>query len=212
MYGVFLGLTVLAWTYQSLCSAAQRGVTDIAGCTPLLMSWIYQRFSQWCPPDRWVYQYPLAASKVRISMRPGSCIRGFRSTGYGSTRLAFAWSVYDDPAMQALCPPWFREEEEWGTWLSVVLLLCFNIVRFHHVDRVKRQYLTTTGHGEDLKEWYDRWHQRFDPGRWITMHHTFDTRLTLEYYDWWRGACRVRHLSGQEVLEDPRLAELSPDV
>ncbi|XP_072083686.1 uncharacterized protein [Arachis hypogaea] len=136
--------------------------------------------------------------------------------------------------MQALCSPWFCEEEEWGTWLSVVPLLCFNIVRFHHVDRVKRQfngeqqvpgipvnldrYLTTTGRGEDvwwslkLKEWYDRWHQRFDPGHRITVHHTFDTRPTLEYYDWWRGACRVRHLSGQEVLEDPRLAKLPPDV
>ncbi|RYR74386.1 hypothetical protein Ahy_A02g009079 [Arachis hypogaea] len=82
-------------------------------------------------------------------------------------------------------------------------LLWFNIVRFYHVDRVKRQfngeqqvpgtpvnldrYLTTTGRGEDvwwplkLKEWYDRWHQRFEPGRRITVHHTFDTRPTLEY-------------------------------
>ncbi|RYR22753.1 hypothetical protein Ahy_B03g068057 [Arachis hypogaea] len=41
---------------------------------------------------------------------------------------------------EALCPPWFRDEEEWGTWLSAVPLLCFNIVRFHHVDRVKRQF------------------------------------------------------------------------
>ncbi|RYR63149.1 hypothetical protein Ahy_A04g020943 [Arachis hypogaea] len=30
--------TVLAWTYQSLCLAAQRGITDIVDCTPLLMS------------------------------------------------------------------------------------------------------------------------------------------------------------------------------
>ncbi|QHO06709.1 uncharacterized protein DS421_14g457120 [Arachis hypogaea] len=55
------GSGVLAWTYQSLFLAAQWGVTDIAGCTPLLMSWIYQRFPQWCPPDRSVYQYPLVA-------------------------------------------------------------------------------------------------------------------------------------------------------
>ncbi|RYQ82711.1 hypothetical protein Ahy_B10g101280 [Arachis hypogaea] len=27
------GSAVLAWTYQSLCSAAQRGVTDISSCT-----------------------------------------------------------------------------------------------------------------------------------------------------------------------------------
>ncbi|QHN97794.1 uncharacterized protein DS421_18g630460 [Arachis hypogaea] len=34
----FWGSAVLAWTYQSLSLAAQRGVTYIAGCTPLLMS------------------------------------------------------------------------------------------------------------------------------------------------------------------------------
>ncbi|QHO17143.1 uncharacterized protein DS421_10g309670 [Arachis hypogaea] len=84
------GSAVLAWTYQSLCLVAQRGVMDIAGCTPLLMSWFYQRFPQWCPPDRVVYQYSLAA------------------------------------------------------------------------------------------------------------------RPTGEYYDWWRGACRVRHLSGQEIGGDVR--------
>ncbi|RYR24858.1 hypothetical protein Ahy_B02g058409 [Arachis hypogaea] len=31
------GSTVLAWTCQSQCLAAHRGITDIAGCTPLLM-------------------------------------------------------------------------------------------------------------------------------------------------------------------------------
>ncbi|XP_016196116.1 serine/threonine-protein phosphatase 7 long form homolog [Arachis ipaensis] len=55
------GSAVLTWTYQSLSLAAQQGIMDIAGCTPLLMSWIYHRFFQWCPPDRGVYQYPLAA-------------------------------------------------------------------------------------------------------------------------------------------------------
>ncbi|XP_015943712.1 serine/threonine-protein phosphatase 7 long form homolog [Arachis duranensis] len=34
----FWGSAVLAWTYQSLSLAAQRGVTDIVGCTPWLMS------------------------------------------------------------------------------------------------------------------------------------------------------------------------------
>ncbi|QHN81795.1 uncharacterized protein DS421_20g690040 [Arachis hypogaea] len=60
------GSVVLAWMYQSLCSAAQRGITDIAGCTSLLMSWIYQRFPQWCPPDREIYQDPLAARLVGL--------------------------------------------------------------------------------------------------------------------------------------------------
>ncbi|XP_025678113.1 protein MAINTENANCE OF MERISTEMS-like [Arachis hypogaea] len=63
------GSAVLAWTYQSLCLVAQRDVTDIAGCTPLLMNWIYQRFSQWCPPNRGVYQYPLAARLVELQQQ-----------------------------------------------------------------------------------------------------------------------------------------------
>ncbi|RYR77758.1 hypothetical protein Ahy_A01g002361 [Arachis hypogaea] len=52
---------VLAWTYQSLCSAAHRGITDITGCTPMLMYWIYQGFPQWCPPERVIYMYPMVA-------------------------------------------------------------------------------------------------------------------------------------------------------
>ncbi|RYR08362.1 hypothetical protein Ahy_B05g076015 [Arachis hypogaea] len=76
-------LAVLAWTYQSLCSVAQRGVTDITGCTLLLMSWIYQRFSQWCPPNRGVYQYPMAARLVGVDIRLGSQYATLPSHDYG---------------------------------------------------------------------------------------------------------------------------------
>ncbi|RYR07695.1 hypothetical protein Ahy_B05g075106 [Arachis hypogaea] len=215
------GSAMLPWTYQSLCLAAQRGVTDIVDCTLLLMSWIYQRFSQWCLPDREVYQYLLTARLVGLQQQSRDQHRA-RVLYYWVSidRLRFdefAWRVYDDPALQTLCPHWFREEEECGTWLSVVPIVCFNIVRVHHVDRVKR-YLTTTGRGEDvwwperLQQWYDGWRQRFEPDRRIIVHYTFNTRPTGECYNWWRGVCRVRHLSGQEVLEDPRLVELPPDV
>ncbi|RYQ83504.1 hypothetical protein Ahy_B10g102199 [Arachis hypogaea] len=70
---VVLGLSGAC--HHSLCQAAHQGTTDSAGCTPLLMSWIYQRFFS-----------------------------------------------------------------EWGTWMSVVPLVCFNLVEFHQVDRVKRQF------------------------------------------------------------------------
>ncbi|RYR15298.1 hypothetical protein Ahy_B04g072023 [Arachis hypogaea] len=161
---------------------------DIAGCTLLLMSWIYQRFPRWCPPNRGIYQYSLAARdqhQARVLHWKVSIDR--------LQFDEFAWRVYDDPVMQSLCLHWFREEEEWGTWLSAGPLVCFNIVQFHHVDRVKRQYLTTTSRGENvwwpdrLQQWYDGWRQRFDPSRRITVHHTFDTRPTGEYYDWWCG-------------------------
>ncbi|QHO28448.1 uncharacterized protein DS421_7g216770 [Arachis hypogaea] len=92
------GSAVLAWTYQSLCSAAHRDVTDIAGCTLLLMSWICQRFLQWCPTDRGIYQYHMVA-RVEISMRPESCDGGYRSTGCDSMR------PYDDSALQLCALP-----------------------------------------------------------------------------------------------------------
>ncbi|QHO59266.1 uncharacterized protein DS421_3g97730 [Arachis hypogaea] len=200
---------------RSLCLVAQRGVMDITGCTPLLM-------------NKGVYQYPLAANRdqhqsrvlhYRVSIDQLRLHRGCTTT---------------HPALQALCPHWFREEDEWGTWLSAVPIVCFNIIQFYYVDRVKRQfngeqpvlgipvnldrYLITTGRGEyvwwpeRLQQWYDGRRQRFESGHKITVHYTVDARSTVEYYDWWRGACRVRHLSGQEVLEDPRLVELPHDV
>ncbi|KAL4306378.1 hypothetical protein AHAS_Ahas16G0172300 [Arachis hypogaea] len=92
---------VLAWTYHSLCHAAHCQTTNIMGCTPLLVSWIYQRFPRWCPPERAVYMLPMTAR---------------------------------------------------------------------------------------------------------------DYRPTREYWDWWRMTCRVTHLSGPDVLDDPRLVELPEDV
>ncbi|RYR28420.1 hypothetical protein Ahy_B01g052541 [Arachis hypogaea] len=167
------------------CSGTLRSVKHFPG-----------RFSQWYPPDRGIYQYPLAARLVGLSQQ---------SKDQHEARV-LRWRVSIDR---------LRFDED-----SSVPLLCFNIIRVHHVDRVKRQF-----NGEQqvpgtpdvwwplkVKEWYDIWHQRFEPSRRITMHHTFDTRPTLEYYDWWRGAFRVRHLSRQEVLEDLRLPELPPDV
>ncbi|RYR58919.1 hypothetical protein Ahy_A05g024779 [Arachis hypogaea] len=159
-YRAFLwGLAVLVWTYQSISLAVQRGVTDIAGCTPLLMFWIYQRFPQWCPPDRGVYQYSLVAKLIRLPQlsRDQHEVRVLR------------WRVFLD---RLHFDEFNGEQQVPGTPVNL--------------DR----YLTTTGRGEDvwwplkLKEWYDMWHQRFESGRRITVQHTFDTRPTLEYYDW----------------------------
>ncbi|RYQ85349.1 hypothetical protein Ahy_B10g104893 [Arachis hypogaea] len=43
---------MLAWAYHSLCSTTHRSTIDIAGCMPLLVSWIYHRFLEWCPSER----------------------------------------------------------------------------------------------------------------------------------------------------------------
>ncbi|RYR35177.1 hypothetical protein Ahy_A10g050308 [Arachis hypogaea] len=162
--GVFLGLGCASLDVSVTLFGGTAGCHRYCWMHSAMISWIYQRFSQWCPPDRGVYQL------VRLPQQS----RDQHETRVLRWRVSidrlrfdeFAWRVYDDSAMQTLCPPWFREEEEWGTWLSAAPLLCFNIVRFYHVDRVKQQfngeqqvpgtpvnldrYLTTTGCGEDV--------------------------------------------------------------
>ncbi|QHN81521.1 uncharacterized protein DS421_20g687620 [Arachis hypogaea] len=118
--------------------------------------------------------------------------------------------------------------------MSAIPLVCFNIVEFHQVDRVKCQFngeqsmlgaslninrfLTSTGRGEDewwpdrLDEWYRGWTSCFEEGHRISIQHTFDYRPTQEYWDWRRGACRVRNLSSQDVLDEPRLSDLHDDI
>ncbi|RYR11196.1 hypothetical protein Ahy_B05g079669 [Arachis hypogaea] len=54
--------------------------------------------------------------------------------------LLFLWMLYDDLALQDLRPLWLKDEAEWGIWMFVVLLVCFNVVEFHHVHRVKCQF------------------------------------------------------------------------
>ncbi|RYR33328.1 hypothetical protein Ahy_A10g047904 [Arachis hypogaea] len=178
-----LGSAVLAWTYQSLCFAAQRGVMDIAGCTPLLMCWIYKRFTQWCPPDRGIYQ--LVGLQQQSRDQHEARVLHWRVSINRLRFNEFAWRVYNDLALQALCPPWFREEEKWGTWLSAVPLRQFNgKQQLPGIPVDLDRYLTSTGRGEDVwgperrYEWYKGWRKRFDPDRRITVHHTFDTRTT----------------------------------
>ncbi|MED6137164.1 hypothetical protein PIB30_062491 [Stylosanthes scabra] len=35
---------------------------------------------------------------------------------------------------------------------------------------------------------------------------------TREYFEWWLDACRVRYLSPQDALDDPRLDDIPDDV
>ncbi|RYQ91645.1 hypothetical protein Ahy_B09g097632 [Arachis hypogaea] len=121
------------------------------------MSWVYHRFLQWCLPERQVFMYPMALRlPLFISFSCLEFVTHYDILVIGLTHQSrdqhetsplmafiarsFVWTPYDDPALQAMCPPWFIDEAEWGTWLTVVPFVCFNIVEFHQVDRVKRQF------------------------------------------------------------------------
>ncbi|MED6161052.1 hypothetical protein PIB30_057141 [Stylosanthes scabra] len=58
------GSAMLAWTYRSLCNAARRARTNVVGCTPLLISWIYHKFLRFCPRTVGLTAWPLASRLI----------------------------------------------------------------------------------------------------------------------------------------------------
>ncbi|RYQ85467.1 hypothetical protein Ahy_B10g105037 [Arachis hypogaea] len=147
--------SLLAWMYHSLYHVARRDTTDIAGCTLLLMSCIYHMLPQWCPEDRQILTFPLAVRLIGMSQQ---------TRDHHAQRVLRSRTSLDQLALDEV-----RSPREWGTWLSVVPLECFNIVKFHQPNQVKCQFKVPAG-------------------------------------------CRVRHLSGEDVLDDPRLTTLPNDV
>ncbi|MED6134263.1 hypothetical protein PIB30_035432 [Stylosanthes scabra] len=100
-------------------------------------------------------------------------------------------------------------------------------VRFHHVDRVKRQFgseqpipldpvnldgfIRASARGED--KWWpaelDYWAREHQ----IQIVHThYPDWPTKEYADWWVVACHRQFLSPDRLLQDPRGAQLPDDV
>ncbi|RYQ93003.1 hypothetical protein Ahy_B09g099260 [Arachis hypogaea] len=208
--GLSWGSTVLAWTYHSLCLAAHRDTTNIARCISLL----------WCPPEADPNFFP--SSEVCPSRVGTTIYREFSDGGrFDFIYLSyFLWTPYHDPTLQAITLDWLRAEVEWGTWMSIAPLVYFNIVEFHHADRVKHQFggkqpvfedsvnvdrfLTSTRQREDV--WV-----LFKEGHRITIQPFTDDRPTLEYWAWYQQACWVRHLFGKDVLDDPKLLTLPDD-
>ncbi|MED6225444.1 hypothetical protein PIB30_093775 [Stylosanthes scabra] len=52
----------------------------------------------------------------------------------------FVWTPYMAPQWRVMEPRWVNEVGEIETWLATVPIVLFMYVRFHHVDRVKRQF------------------------------------------------------------------------
>ncbi|RYR43509.1 hypothetical protein Ahy_A08g039908 [Arachis hypogaea] len=126
------GLDVLVWTYQSLCLAAQRASQTLPRNLPVSASYEVIKYYSL---NIVVNSYGVLLNESFVGLQQQNRDQHQAKVLHWRVSInrlqfdEFAWIVYDDPAMQALCPHWFREEEEWGTWLSTVLLVCFNIVR-----------------------------------------------------------------------------------
>ncbi|MED6111619.1 hypothetical protein PIB30_053865 [Stylosanthes scabra] len=108
------GSAVLAWTCRSLSSASRSGTTDLRGCVPLIMSWIYHRFPTWGPAHLDVPMFPLAR---RLSGLP----QGARDLQAGRLlawryRLDrcrvedFRWTLYGSDDLRFLSPDWIGQD------------------------------------------------------------------------------------------------------
>ncbi|MED6139058.1 hypothetical protein PIB30_080291 [Stylosanthes scabra] len=139
----------------------------------------------------------------------------------------FVWTPYMAPPRRVMEPGWVNEVGEIKTWLATVPIVLFMYVRFHHVDRVKRQFaseqavpldpvnldgfLRASARGDDkcwpdeLAYWYGFWHNRRSRDHQIQIVPTrYPGWSTKEYADWWAVACRHRFLSPDRLLQDPR--------
>ncbi|MED6170020.1 hypothetical protein PIB30_026737 [Stylosanthes scabra] len=181
--------------FKSLYSASERRITDIVGCVPLILSWIYHRFPEMCPPKFAIDTWPLA--ERLIGARDVQDVLRWR------TRIdRFPWTPYDTPEIQARIPDWMRSQHEVHTWRSAMLLVCFNFVGMHHIDRVIWQYggeqpvprhlvdvtrfMSSTARGDDV--WW--------PKVMFTVHAGGDPRGIRQYYDWYLG-----RRAGQPTVE-----------
>ncbi|MED6212070.1 hypothetical protein PIB30_079715 [Stylosanthes scabra] len=103
----------------------------------------------------------------------------------------FIWTPYMLPAWRAIEPDWVSEIGEIETWKASVPIVLFMFVRYHHVDRAKRQFgseqavpldpvnldgfLDMSARGEDKwwpgehSYWYDLWMDRRSEQRQIRI-------------------------------------------
>ncbi|MED6201293.1 hypothetical protein PIB30_093479 [Stylosanthes scabra] len=147
----------------------------------------------------------------------------------------FVVTPYMDPQWCVTEPGWVNEVGGIETWLATVPIVLFMYIRFHHVDRVKRQFgseqavpldpvnldgfIRASARDDDkwwpdeLAYWYGFWHNRRSRYHQIQIVPTrYPGWPTREYADWCAVACRRRFLSLDRLLQDPRGAQLPDDV
>ncbi|MED6161983.1 hypothetical protein PIB30_066069 [Stylosanthes scabra] len=195
----------------------------MGGCLPLVISWIYQRFPCFYPPDRDLVVFPLVSRVDTHARRMLEFQNELDRVGVDD----FVWTPYMAPQWRVIEPGWVNDVGEIETWMATVPIVLFMYIRFHHVDRMKRQFrseqaipldpvnldgfLRASARGDDkwwpdeLAYWYGFWHNRRSRDHQIQIVPThYPGWPTREYADWWASPDRL--------LQDPRGAQLLDDV
>ncbi|RYR22311.1 hypothetical protein Ahy_B03g067599 [Arachis hypogaea] len=144
------GSAVLAWTYQSLCSAAHQGVTiaiDVLDIPEI--SSVVSTGASWLD----------YSSRAEISMRLGFCDGEYRLTSYNSMSYITVLSV---------CMEVFHQVDRVRQQFNGEQLLT-STGQGEDVWWLDRHH-----------DWHNRWRSHFDPSHRISILHTFDSRPTQD--------------------------------
>ncbi|XP_022848362.1 protein MAIN-LIKE 2-like isoform X1 [Olea europaea var. sylvestris] len=149
------GSAVLSCLYRALCRATKPETSDICGPLVLLQIWAWERVPfirpgrlaprQQPPPDVVAGQHPLPAAPYGSRWNVG-----FKLESVGTHVLVlyrdqldnmkddqFVWEPYPNDVLGSL-PQYCISGKR--IWQTVSPLICFDVVEFHHPDRVLRQF------------------------------------------------------------------------
>ncbi|MED6150745.1 hypothetical protein PIB30_075505 [Stylosanthes scabra] len=171
------GSAVLCWTYHHLCIASRRDNLEMSGCLPLVISWIYQRFPRFCPPDRDLMVFPLVSRLSGLGQISRDThtrrMLDFRNELDRVGVDDFVWTPYMAPHWRAIEPGWVNEVGEVETWLAVRQ---FGSEQAVPLDLVNLDgFLRVSARGDDkwwpteLAYWYGFWHNRRRPEHHIQI-------------------------------------------
>ncbi|XP_031741301.1 serine/threonine-protein phosphatase 7 long form homolog isoform X2 [Cucumis sativus] len=174
------GSAVLAHLYRELCRASKKGANEISGPLVLLQIWAWERLDI-SRPERLVYKgrksiiSDTKAEKERSSIAGDAIVDneqlpadplGCRDLLDQQTESQMVWQPYISERLASLPDSLLRDQHVWRT---VAPLICFDIVEWHHPERVLRQF----GLHQEIPQ----------PCDTETKLHTIDRR-GKHHYDW----------------------------
>nr|XP_023894599.1 uncharacterized protein LOC112006549 isoform X1 [Quercus suber] len=142
------GSAALAWLYRQLCNATDLKAKHISGALLLVQLWAFARFPHMVPKMKEPLQgaldpeLPLGPHAIRwqgakcTKNTPTHVLEAYRASFSMTQAHQIVWEPYKE--VLSTLPTYCTAGQR--VWRSVVPLICFWIVEFHHPERVLRQF------------------------------------------------------------------------
>ncbi|KAL4355562.1 hypothetical protein GQ457_06G007480 [Hibiscus cannabinus] len=134
------GSAVLAFLFRELCKTTDPSKHVIGGCLLLLQSWAWFRMPFIRPtlhqPTPYIFPLILRWTGPLSHVGLPDCQRDFRLLIDKNDE--FLWTPYADPEIFNCVPPHIFQGAQ--VWMSKVPLINYDVIEWHPVDRVLRQF------------------------------------------------------------------------